>query len=78
MYKRQAYVNLDWGKSAVLVGQTWHPLFGDVSPQMLNLSTGAPFQPFNRSPQIRYRYTSGKGLQLTGAVSVSYTHLKLI
>ena len=57
---RQAYVNLDWGKSAVLVGQTWHPLFGDVSPQMLNLSTGAPFQPFNRSPQIRYRYTSGQ------------------
>ena len=34
----------------------------------MNLSTGAPFQPFNRSPQIRYRYTSGKGLQLTGAV----------
>lgn len=65
---RHAYVNLDWGKSAVLVGQTWHPLFGDVSPQMLNLCTGAPFQPFNRSPQIRYRYTSGKGLQLTGSV----------
>lgn len=53
---RHAYVNLDWGKSAVLVGQTWHPLFGEVYPQMLNLSTGAPFQPFNRSPQIRYRY----------------------
>ena len=34
---RHAYVNLDWGKSAVLIGQTWHPLFGDVSPQMLNL-----------------------------------------
>ena len=65
---RQAYVNLDWGKSAVLVGITWHPLFGAVMPDVLNLSTGAPFQPFNRSPQIRYRYTSGKGLQLTGAV----------
>lgn len=64
---RHAYVNLDWGTSAVLVGQTWHPLFGDVSPQMLNLCTGAPFQPFNRSPQIRYRYTSPKGLQLTAA-----------
>ena len=64
---RHAYVNLDWGTSAVLVGQTWHPLFGDVSPQMLNLCTGAPFQPFNRSPQIRYRYTSSKGLQLTAA-----------
>ncbi len=35
---RYAYFNLDWGKSAVLVGQTWHPLFGDVSPQILNLS----------------------------------------
>lgn len=43
---RHAYVNLDWGKSAVLIGQTWHPLFGDVYPQMLNLSTGAPFNLF--------------------------------
>ena len=63
---RHAYVNLDWGKSAVLVGQTWHPLFGDVYPQMLNLSTGAPFNPFNRSPMIRYRFTD-KNIQLTGA-----------
>ncbi len=52
---RHAYVNLDWGRSSVLVGQTWHPLFGDVHPSMLNLCTGAPFNPFNRSPQIRYR-----------------------
>lgn len=53
---RQAYVALDWDKSNLLVGQTWHPLFGSVVPDMLNLSTGAPFQPFNRSPQIRYQY----------------------
>lgn len=63
---RHAYFNLDWGKSALLVGQTWHPLFGDVSPQILNLSVGAPFQPFSRAPQIRYRY-SNKAFQLTGA-----------
>lgn len=63
---RHAYLNLDWGKSALLAGQTWHPLFGDVSPQVLNLSTGAPFQPFSRAPQIRYRYTD-KNFQLTGA-----------
>lgn len=63
---RHAYLNLDWGKSALLLGQTWHPLFGDVSPQILNLSVGAPFQPFSRAPQIRYRYTH-KNLQLTGA-----------
>lgn len=64
---RHAYVNLAWQHSQVLVGQTWHPLFGEVSPSMLNLSTGAPFQPFNRSPQIRYKYIHNKGLQLTAA-----------
>lgn len=64
---RHAYFNLDWGKSALLLGQAWHPLFGDVSPQILNLSVGAPFQPFSRAPQIRYRYTS-KHLQVTGAL----------
>ncbi|MDD2437077.1 MAG: hypothetical protein PHG27_00530 [Massilibacteroides sp.] len=53
---RHAYANLDWGKSDVTIGQTWHPLFGDVSPQVLNLSTGAPFQPFNRSPLVMYKY----------------------
>lgn len=63
---RQAYVNLDWGRSALLVGQTWHPLFGSVCPDVLNLSTGAPFQPFNRSPQIRYQYTTGK-IKLTAS-----------
>lgn len=63
---RHAYLNLDWGKSALLLGQNWHPLFGDVSPQILNLSVGAPFQPFSRAPQIRYRYTN-KSFQFTGA-----------
>lgn len=63
---RHAYFDLNWGKSAILAGQTWHPLFGNVSPQILNLSTGAPFQPFSRAPQIRYRYTD-KAFQLTAA-----------
>ena len=65
---RHAYVNLDWGKSAVLVGITWHPLFGAVMPDVLNLSTGAPFQPFNRSPQIRYQYKANSRVQLTASV----------
>lgn len=65
---RHAYVNLDWqGRNDVLIGQTWHPLFGEVSPSMLNLSTGAPFQPFSRSPQVRYRYRAPFGLQATVA-----------
>lgn len=57
---RQAYVALDWTRSQLLIGQTWHPLFGSVMPDLLNLSTGAPFQPFNRSPQIRYQYKQDK------------------
>lgn len=63
---RHAYLNLNWERSALLLGQTWHPLFGEVSPQILNLGTGAPFQPFSRAPQVRYRFTSGR-VQLTGA-----------
>ncbi|WP_106830222.1 DcaP family trimeric outer membrane transporter [Parabacteroides pacaensis] len=63
---RQAYVALDWEKNNLLIGHTWHPLFGSVFPDMLNLSTGAPFQPFNRSPQIRYQYSTSK-IKLTAS-----------
>lgn len=62
---RHAYLNLDWGKSALLLGQTWHPLYGDVAPQILNLNMGGPYQPFSRAPQIRYRYQAAKHLRLT-------------
>lgn len=62
---RQAYVKFDWETgSSLLLGQTWHPLFGAVMPNILNLSTGSPFQPFNRSPQINYQYKKN-GLTLT-------------
>jgi hypothetical protein len=63
---RQAYVALDWTKSQLLIGHTWHPLFGAVVPDILNLSTGAPFQPFNRSPMLRYQYKAGR-TKLTAA-----------
>lgn len=52
---RHAYIQLDWKKSSLLLGQCWHPLFvKDVFPEVISLNTGAPFQPFNRSSQIRY------------------------
>ena len=63
---RHAYFNLDWGTSALLVGQTWHPLYGDIAPEILNLNMGAPFQPFSRAPQVRYRFTR-KHFQLTAS-----------
>lgn len=52
---RHAYSRLDWENSSVLFGLYWHPLFTtEVFPTVMSLNTGAPFQVFNRSPQIRY------------------------
>ncbi|MDR1380702.1 MAG: hypothetical protein LBJ47_04395 [Tannerella sp.] len=66
---RRAYVKLDWdGGSSLLLGQTWHPLFGEVVPDVLNLATGAPFQPFNRSPQIRYQFRKNTLTLTTAAI----------
>lgn len=50
---RQAFVKMDWKKWSLLAGQTWHPMFGSVVPEVQSLATGCPFQPFNRSPQVR-------------------------
>lgn len=61
---RQAYFTLGFGQSQLLVGQTWHPFYGDVAPDILNLNMGAPYQPFSRAPQLRYRYAE-KGFRLT-------------
>jgi hypothetical protein len=53
---RQAWVKMEWQKLDIQVGQTWHPMFGAVVPSVLGLSAGAPFQPLNRSPQVRVDY----------------------
>ncbi len=53
---RQAHFDLQWQKLSLIMGQTWHPMFGDVVPNIQSLATGSPFQPFNRSPQIRLNW----------------------
>lgn len=55
---RQAFLKLNWKKCSLLAGQTWHPMFGDVVPTVQSLATGSPFQPFNRSPQVRFDWTN--------------------
>lgn len=65
---RKAYVKLDWEKSSLLVGQTWHPLWngsGAFFPQVGGLNTGNPYNPFNRSPQIDFDYRLGKKTTLS-------------
>ena len=61
---RHAYMGLLWdnlvlGDLLVNVGQTWHPMAADM-PHVTNLETGAPFGPFNRSPQVMFHWTVGK------------------
>ncbi|HEY3373400.1 MAG TPA: hypothetical protein VGK10_21325 [Prolixibacteraceae bacterium] len=66
---RQANAVFSWAKSSLLVGQTWHPFWsGKVFPTVGGLNTGAPFQPFNRSPQIRFDYKPSAKLILSAAM----------
>ena len=54
MRLRHAFVNLDWGKTSLLVGQTWSPLFvAEVFPATVGANAGLPFKPFARNPQVR-------------------------
>ena len=53
---RQAYTNLAWAKSNLLLGRSWHPLAMGCVPNVVALNTGAPFWAFNRSDQIRFDY----------------------
>lgn len=66
---RQAYTKLNWEKTELLVGQTWHPLFNAAQPLTPSMSVGAPFQPFNRSPQIRLTQQLGQSFQFTTAAA---------
>lgn len=71
---RQAYAKMAWEKQDVLVGQAWHPMMGDMMPDVFTLETGAPFTPFSRSPQVRYNYYRGKyTLTATALYQYQYT-----
>ena len=50
---RQAFIKLTFDESplALTFGQTWHPMAADL-PHMTNLESGAPFNPFSRTPQL--------------------------
>ena len=64
---RQAYVRLEWQRVSVTCGQTWHPMSILVMPSVSGLATGAPFAPFNRSPQLNVEAGLGGQWLLTAA-----------
>lgn len=51
---RHALVKMDWAKTTLVIGQTWHPMFPVESyPGTISFNTGAPFTPFSRNPQVK-------------------------
>ena len=70
---RQAYAKMDWEHNKLLVGQAWHPMMGDMMPDVFSLETGAPFTPFSRTPQLRYDYVN-KGVTLTATALYQFQY----
>ena len=48
------------------LGQAWHPLAADM-PDVISLNSGAPFNPFSRTPQIKLDADLGKYFTLTAS-----------
>ena len=61
---RLAYMQLDWHNDqqlhqSLLAGQDWHPLSGNIMPDVLGMAAGAPFRAHSRTPQVRYTLYNG-------------------
>lgn len=68
---RHAYVNMDWKKTSLTMGQTWYPTFiPEVFPGVANFSTGILFNPFGWASQVKLKQS------LTKEVSISATLYK--
>lgn len=67
---RHAFVKLNWAKTELLLGQTWHPLYVPAcSPEPVSLNGGAPFVVFSRNPQIRITRQLGGFKAILAAIS---------
>jgi hypothetical protein len=65
---RHAYVNLDWSKTSLTMGQTWYPTFiPEVFPGVANFSTGILFNPFGWASQIKLKQNFTK--EFSGAIT---------
>lgn len=66
---RHAFMQLDWEKSELLVGQTWHPMFvTGCFPGVFSFGAAAPFNPLSRAPQVRYTLKPTSNLDFMGAL----------
>lgn len=57
---RHAFVLFKWTSTELLFGQYWIPMFvPECFPYIESFGAGLPFQPFGRSPQIRFTQKFG-------------------
>lgn len=60
---RHAYVNMDWSKTSLTMGQTWYPTFiPEVFPGVANFNTGILFNPFGWATQVKLKQNVTKEL----------------
>lgn len=78
---RHAYMKLNWNdpekayQHELLAGQTWHPLSGDIMPEVLGMAAGAPFRAHSRTPQVRYiMYHGHIGLTAAALYQLQYMY----
>lgn len=65
---RHAYVNMDWSKTSLTMGQTWYPTFiPEVFPGVTNFSTGILFNPFGWASQVKIKQNFTK--EFSGALT---------
>lgn len=76
---RHAYLKLNWAdqeanqSQELLVGQTWHPLVGEIMPEVLGMAAGAPFRPHSRTPQARFiHYFGNLGYTVAAVYQLQY------
>ena len=70
---RQGWVKLDWTKTSLQIGRTWHPMQSPVFPSMVSMNFESPFNVFCRGEQVRFTYKPGK-LTLLAAVFMQSGH----
>lgn len=72
---RHGFLNLQWEKSALLMGHTWHPMFvPECFPATVSMGAGVPFHVLNRAPQARYTVKLGSSMSVMGALLVHGYH----
>jgi len=71
---RQAFIQLQWSNTGVIMGNTWHPIIlPELTPSTVAFGAAAPYHSLNRSPQLRLTYSLGS-TKFIGAAIVNGYH----